>query len=259
MKTSNFVSMMSVAVALVLPAFAQAQNFGAPGPAPTRTFLGIPLPQQWNGVRPASGSQYPANRPYGGNSYYGADSRNCANGNCSTGTCTTGNCRSGSCPNGRCATGQAGSCVSGQCGVTGQCAGGQCVTGNCPNGRCPLNQNFDTRDYSGTLNGAQRDWSPRTTRSNPVNPFRGVESRNGNDNWTQRPAMRNPVNDLYRSRYNESDLNLRRQYFNDQSSELNSNQSARPSSAASDLRAPRPSDRSMFTVPAERASGLAQI
>ncbi|MEZ6035640.1 MAG: hypothetical protein R3C17_21285 [Planctomycetaceae bacterium] len=71
--------------------------------------------------------------------------------------------------------------------------------------------------------------------------------------------MKNPVNDLYHSRYNESDLNLRRQYFNDQSSELNSNQSARPSSAAIDVRAPRPSDRSMFTVPAERASGLAQI
>ena len=63
MKTLNFVSMMSVAVALVLPAFAQAQDFGAPGPGPTRAFLGIPLPQQWNGVRPAPGASIPQNRP----------------------------------------------------------------------------------------------------------------------------------------------------------------------------------------------------
>ena len=287
MKTFNLVSMLCVAVVLASPAFVKAQDFRSPYGGPgtnanrSRSFLGLPIPQQWSGNRPAATNQYSGNGAYRSNSYnsqYSGQFANgqCATGNCptgryATGNCTTGNCANGTCrncncPNGACASGLCASgrcetCAYGQCTgcINGQCGNGQSANANCPNGQCRLNQDPNARYNSGPGYGAQGDWSPRTTRSNSVDPFRRTEYQDGNDNWTQRPAMRNPVSDLYPSRYNQSDLDLRRPYFNNQSGELNDSRSGDSSSAARDTRAPRPSDRSMFGTPADRAHGLAQI
>ena len=286
MKTLKVFSAVCVAILLSAPVFVQAQDFrspyGAPGTnaGPSRTFLGLPIPQQWSGNRSSTTNQYSGNAAYrskGYNESYAGQfangqypTGNRANGRCGTGNNTTGNCADGSCrncncPNGACASGL---CVSGQCptcadGECAGCANGQCGHGqnasrNCLGGQCPLNQNSNARYNSGRGDDAQGDWSPRTTRSNSADPFRGAES-NENDNWTQRPALRNPVNDLYPSRYNQNDLDLRGPYFNNQSGERNDSRSGDNSSAARDTRAPRPSDRSMFGAPADRVQGLTQI
>lgn len=287
MKTLNLVSAMSVAILLLAPVFVQAQGFRSPyggsgtNANPSRTFLGLPIPQQWSGNRPAAMNQYSGSGAYRSNSYNNQYSGEFANGqcttgncpirrnttvNCSAGNCANGTCRNCSCPNGACAnglcaSGQCPTCANGQCAgcADGQCASGQFASGNCPNGQCRLNQNPKSRYDVGPNYGTQGDWSPRTTRSNSADPFRQPEYQNENDNWTQRPALRNPVKDLYPSRYNQSDLDLRRPYFNNQSGELNNSRSDDSSSAARDTRAPRPSDRSMFGAPAERAPGLARI
>ena len=236
MKTLNPVSAVCVAILLVAPAFVLAQDFRSPygGSGTTanqsRSFFGLPIPQQWSGNRPASMNQYSGSgacRSQSSNSQYSAQF---ANGQCATGRCGSGRC----------------SC-------------GQSAGGNCPNGQCRLNQNPDAGYNSGPNYGAEGEWSPRTTRSNSADPFRQAESRNENENWTQRPALRNPVNDLYPSRYNQSDLDLRRPYFNNQSGEVKNSRSGDRSSAAHNTRAPFPTNRSMSGVPADRAYGLAQI
>ena len=237
MKTLKFVSAVFLAILLAAPALVPAQDFRAPSGGsratntPPRTVLGLPIPQQWGGSRRAATNQYSGNLSDG----------QCTTGNCqnrgnATGNCTTGTCRNCNCPNGACANGL---CASGQCPT---CANGQCA--GCANGACGR---------------AQGDWSPRTTRSNYADPFRGADSQPENDKWTQRPALRNPVKALYPSSYSQSDLDLRRPYFNKQSSELNKTQTGDRASAAPDTHAPRPSDRSMFSAPADRVNGLAQI
>ena len=211
MKTLNLVSAVSVVILLVAPAFVKAQDFRSPYSGPgantnqPRSFLGLPIPQQWSGNRPAASNQY-----------------------------------------------------SGQF-ANGQCGSGQSANGNCPNGQCRLNQNSNGRYNSGMNYGVQGTWSPRTTRSNSADPFRQAEYQNESDNWTQRPTLRNPVNDLYPSRYDRSDLDLRRPYFNNQSGALNKSRSGDSSSAARSTRAPLPSNRSRFGAPVDRADGLAQI
>ena len=292
MKTLNLISSTCIAVLLVTPVFVKAQDFRSPyggsgmNTNQPRTFLGMPIPQQWSGYRPAAINQYSGNGAYRSNNYnspYSGQSANgqcgtgncpnrrnvmgnCSTGNCSTGNCANGTCRNcncpdGACANGLCASGQCPTCANGQCAgcVNGQCGSGQSANRNCPNGQCRLNQNPNARYNSGPNYGAQGDWSPRTTRSNSADPFRPAEYQNENNNWTQRPALRNPVNDLYPSRYNQSDLDLRRPYFNNQSGELNNSRSDDSSSAARDTRAPRPSDRSMFGAPADRVDGFTQI
>ena len=295
MKTLKLFSAVCVAILFAAPVSVQAQDSRSPYGAsrtnagPSRSFLGLPIPQQWTGNRPAVTNQYSGNGASRSNSDNSQFSREFANGqcatgnclsprnatanyatdNCANGTCRNCNCPDGACASGLCASGQCATCANGQCAgcangqcagcANGQCANGQSVRGNCPGGRCPVNQNSNVRYNSGPNYGAQGDWSPRTTRSNSADPFRRAEYQNDNDNWTQRPALRNPVNDLYPSRYNQSDLELRRPYFNDQSGELNDSRSGDSSSAARDTRAPRPSDRSMFGAPADRAYGLAQI
>ena len=82
-----------------------------------------------------------------------------------------------------------------------------------------MNQN-PRHNQVGTY-GAPDNWTPRTTRSNVSDPFRGAAVPNDYDNSTKRPALRNPANGLYPARYNENDLDLRRPYFNDQSGEMN--------------------------------------
>ena len=282
MKTLNLVSTMCITVLLVAPGFVRAQDFRSPyggsgmNTNQPRTFLGMPIPQQWSGYRPAATNQYSGNGAYRNNSYnspYSGQSANgqsgtgncptCRNvmGNCANGTCRNCNCPDGACANGLCASGQCPTCADGQCAgcVNGQCGSGQSASKNCPNGQCRLNQNPNARYISGANNGAQGDWSPRTTRSNSADPFRQADYQNENDNWTQRPALRNPVNDLYPSRYNQSDLDLRRPYFNDQSGELNNSRRGDRPGSARDTQAPLPSDRSMFGAPIDSAHGMARI
>ncbi len=297
MKTLNLFSAMCVAILLATPVFVHAQDFRSPYGAsrtnagPSRSFLGLPIPQQWSGNRPAATNQYSRNGVYGSNSNYGQNSAfgangqngsgqcatgncpmgqsatsrfasgNCPKGNCATGSCRNCSCPDGSCASGLCASGRCATCAYGQCSgcANGECRNGQRASGNCLGGQCPLNQNSNARYNSVPSYGVQGDWSPRTTRSNVVDPFRRAEYQNGNDNWTPRPAVRNPVNDLYPSSYNQNDLDLRRPYFNNQSGDLNDSRSGDSSSAARDIPTPRPSDRSMFSAPADRAHGLAQI
>ena len=302
MKTSKLFSAVCVAILLAAPVFVQAQNsrspYGAPGTnaGPSRSFLGLPIPQQWSGNRPSTTNQYSGNAAYRSNDYnnpypgqfangqYAIGNRangRCGTGNRTTGNCATGNCRNCKCPNGACASGlcasgQCPTCVNGQCAgcANGQCANVQCANGqdgsgqygngqnvsrNCPDGQCPLNQNSNARSNSYRGYSAQGNWSPRGTRSNSADPFRGAEDQDESDNWTQRPAVRNPVSDLYPSRYNQNDLDLRGSYFNNQSSERNDSRSGDNFSATRDTRAPRPSDRSMFGAPADRVQGMTQI
>lgn len=267
MKTLNLASTMCVAILLVAPVFVQAQDFRSPYGGPgtntnqARSFLGLPIPQQWSGHRPAQSNQYSGQFANGQ-----CATGNCANlrnvtGNFTNGTCRNCNCPNGACASGLCASGQCSTCANGECAgcANGQCVSGQSVSGNCPNGQCRLNQNPNARYNSGPNYGAQRDWSPRTTRSNSADPFRRADYQNEDDNWTQRPALRNTVNDLLPSRYNQSDLDLRRPHFNNQSGKLNDSRSGNGSSAARNTRAPLPSNRSMFGAPVDRANGLAQI
>lgn len=267
MKTLNLVSAVCVAALLVTPVFVRAQDFRSPyGGAGTnapqsRTFLGLPIPQQWSGNRPAATNQYSGQFANGQCATGNCPNRRNATGNLTSSTCRNCNCPNGACASGLCASGQCPTCANGQCAgcVNGRCGSGQSANGNCPNGQCRLNQNPTARRNSGSNDGAQGDWSPRATRPNPADPFRQAEYQNENDNWTQRPALRNPVNDLYPSRYNQSDLDLRRPYFNNQSGDLNNSRSGDSSSSARDTRAPLPTDRSMLGAPADRANGLARI
>lgn len=258
---------MCVAVLLVAPGSVQAQDYRSPYGGSganvnhSRTFLGLPIPQQWSGKRPAAMNQYSGQSANGQCATGNCPDLRSVSGNFSNGTCRNCNCPNGACANGLCASGQCPTCANGQCAgcANGQCGSGQSAIGNCPNGQCRLNQNPTARYNSGPNYGAQGDWSPRTTRSNAADPFRRADEQIENDNWTQRPALRNPVNDLYPSRYNQSDLDLRRPYFNNQSGALNNSRSGDRSSPAGDTRAPLPSNRSMFGAPVDRAHGLARI
>ncbi len=267
MKTFNLVSTMCVAILLVAPGFVQAQDFrspyggsGARANQP-RSFLGLPIPQQWSGNRPAATNQYSSRFANGQCATGNCPNLRNANGNSTNGTCRNCSCPNGACANGLCASGQCSTCANGQCAgcADGQCASGQSASGNCPNGQCRLNQNPNARFNSGPNYGTGGDWSPRTTRSNSADPFRRADYQNEDDNWTQRPALRNPVNDLYPSRYNQRDLDLRRPYFSNQSGALNDSRSGDRPSSARDTRAPLPSDRSLFGAPVDRALGMARI
>jgi len=267
MKTLNLVSAVCVVILLVAPVFVKAQDFRSPYSGPTantnqpRSFLGLPIPQQWSGNRPAASNQYSGQFANGQCATGNCPNRRNAMGNCANGTCRNCNCPNGACARGLCASGQCPTCANGQCAecAAGRCGSGQSDNRNCPNGQCRLNQNPNARYNSGMNYGAQGNWSPRTTRSNSADPFRQAEYQNESDNWTQRPALRNPVNDRYPSRYDRSDLDLRRPYFNNQSGALDDSRSGDSSSTARNTRAPLPSNRSMFGAPADRAPGLAQI
>ena len=245
MKTFNLVSVLSVMIFLVTPTFVQAQNFRSPyGGAPANmgapgTFLGLPMPQQWTGVRPASINQFAGNGLNWNNRNYGQTSP-CANGSCTTGNCSTGNCADGRCS-------------------TRRPVIGQTSNSNCANGECRLNQYPNNRPYSNPGYEARSKWSPRTTRSIAVDPFRREEYQNRNDHGMQRSGIENPVKDLMPSRYNSNDLDLRRPYFNDQSSELINNRASESPSGTSNVRAPLPAKRSLIGTPADRAYGVAQI
>ena len=250
MKIFNLVSMLSITVVLATSAIVQAQNFRSPyncpscSTGPTRTFLGLPLPQQWTGTRPASMTQYPGNRENLNNRNYGQSS-SCADGQCPTGNCSNGKCSTGRCSNGQC--------------TTNRPIFSQGTNANCTNGQCRLNQSPNGRSYSNPEYEAQDNWSPRTTRSNITDPFRSEEYQNRNDQGMQRSEFRNPVNDLLPSRYNANDLDLRRPYFNDQSSELINNRPSETSSGINNVWAPLPGKRSLIGVPADRAYGVARI
>ncbi|MDA1231187.1 MAG: hypothetical protein O2856_10470 [Planctomycetota bacterium] len=247
MKTFTRISMMCISVVLITPAWVQAQDFrspnlGRPGyQAPAKTFLGLPLPQQWTGARSVPMHQYHGNAVTSRSTNYGPAS-----------TCAHGQCATGRCANGRCTTGN---------GVRGYGVTGQTTNGSCANGQCRQTQSSGVRSNSNRNADydVQDNLSQRTTRSNMADPFRGAEFQDQDVNRTQRPSMRNPVNDLYPSRYNSDDLDLRRPYFNNQSGELHNNRASENSSAGRDTRAPLPMSRSLIGIPADLAHGVAQI
>ncbi len=256
MKTFNLVSVLSVMAFLAAPTFVEAQNFRSPyGGAPAnmgapRTFLGLPLPQQWTGSRPASTNQFTGNGPNWNNRNFGQSSP-CANRRCASGSCSIGTCSTGTCSTGNCGDGQY---------TTRRPVPGQPSNSNCANGQCRLNQYPDNRSDSNNPGyGAQGNWSPRATRSNAADPFRAGEYQNRNDRGTPRSGFQNPMNDLMPSRYNSDDLDLRRPYFNEQSGELINNRASESTFETSNVRAPHPAKRSLIGAPADRAYGVAQI
>lgn len=232
MKSFKTVSMMFVAVAFVASVSAQAQDYRSSNGSPPRSFLGLPVPQQWTGVRPTS-NQNAANRAYQGNNSTGLNSgscangqcsngsdqagygdvANCANGRCTTGTCSNCNCPAGACASGLCANGQCAACANGQCVgcANGRCDNGQGAGGNCPNGQCRQNQN--ARMNPGQNLGVSGNWAPRTSGSNVADPFRRAEFDNQDDSWTPRATTRSLNNVQSQSRYSQNDRELRRPYF----------------------------------------------
>ncbi len=255
MKTFNFVSVMGVMVLLTGPTFVQAQDFGSTYGGASRNmgvprgFLGLPLPQQWTGTCPSSMSQSGRQGSTFSSRNYGRSSPcsngNCSNQNCSTGTCATGNCSTENCANGQC--------------TTRRPVMELVPSANCANGQCRLNQSPSTRSNSYPRNVAQEDWSRRSPHSNAADPFQDEEYLNRNENWSQRPDVRKPFNDLMPSRYNSDDLDLRRPYFNNQSSEMIRDRAIEPASDSTNVRAPRPLTRSLIGAPVNRDHGVAQI
>lgn len=257
MKIFARIWVICVGVVLITPVLVQAQEFRSANPggpvnqASPRTFLGLPVPQQWTGARPVSVNRYNGNAVTSRNTNYGP-AATCGNGQCATGDCANGRCSTGNCANGRCTTGP---------GVTGYGVTGQTTNGNCANGQRRKTQYSGVRSNSNrnANHEVQDNWPRRTSRSNVADPFRGAEFQDRDDNWTQRPSMRNPINDLYRSRYNSDDLDLRRPYFNNQSGELMNGGESENASARRDTRAPLPASRSLIGTPTDRADGIAQI
>lgn len=229
-------------------------------PQPTRGLLGLPMPQQWTGARGYASNSYGANCPNGQ-----CRPVNCPNGRCSTGQCANGQCP---CPNGECSadccvngvcmTGEClnGSCPNGQCG-TGRCPNGQCATGNCPNGNCGPNAStgfmYDRR--------SQSDWMPRTTRAPQADPYRGSASRN-TEGWTQRSLrpVRTPLEDSFSSRYRQEDLNLRSDYFGNESFDRMDRLSrGRTDERLNSREWVHPSSRRSLEAPTESTGGVARF
>ena len=98
MKTLKLVSAVCLAILLAAPTSVRAQNFRSPYGAsrtsagPSRSFLGLPIPQQWTGNRPDMTNQYSGSEAYRNNSNYGQNSAFGANGQYTSGQCATGNC-----------------------------------------------------------------------------------------------------------------------------------------------------------------------
>ena len=232
----------------------QYSNYGAPmnsgyNGGMNRSLFGLPMPQQWSGARPTGMA-----RGFNGQGYVPSrNSANCANGQCQSvggvnGQYSAGRCANGQCPTGTCANGQSGD---------GQPVGGQFSNGNyssgyrgmssCPNGQCPQ------RPQSGGM--------PRSTRSMPADPFRRSGDFSGNDQWTQRPVVAPRYNANRGSGYDRNDLDLRSEYFGDESAE-GYNVPARTQSR-SDFNSnsnawTRPSRRSLEAPPTTR-SGIARF
>lgn len=236
--------------------YGAAMNSGYNG-GMNRFLFGLPMPQQWSGVRPTAMS-----RGFNGQGYTpSGNSVNYANGQCqrgigANGQCSGGRCVGGQCPTGACASGQCrtGACGNGQCG-NGQPVSGQFSNGNyssgyrgmsiCPNGQCPQ--------------GAQSGGMSRSTRSMPADPFRRSGDLSANDQWTPRPVIA-PLNDVNRGTgYDRNDLDLRSDYFGGESadgydvpartqsrSDFNSNEWTRPS-------------RGSLEAPATTRSGIARF
>lgn len=248
MKLSTLLSASMAVLVLSCLSVSNADERNYPGVGGQgRGLFGMPMPQQWSGARPMTTG-------------YGYNQANCPNGRCGTASCPNGNCSTGACANGQCATGN---CPNGQC-TTGYCPNGQCGTGysartgsaSCPNGNCGVN-GMTGRVPRSLPYSAQADWAPRTTRG-LADPYRRTGSVNDDATWTQRtmrPVLE-PVNDTFRSRYNQEELDLNSDYFRGRnemdrySNDRYSNDRVRPSSrdwnASSDrsLEVPAPSTRS---------------
>jgi len=82
------------------PRYGSGSGYGSGyNPAPSRTLLGLPMPQQWQGI-PRAGQS----RSGMGQNVPGGYAANCPNGQCQTGDCANGLCNGGRCPDGVCGT-----------------------------------------------------------------------------------------------------------------------------------------------------------
>lgn len=220
--------------------------------APNRGVLGLPIPRQWSGARTSG-----MNRGYSPAGYRQSDySANCPNGQCTTGyraqpeNCANGQCSTGACANGQCANG---------CCVNGQCLTGECLNGQCPNGRCQTG-NYGTSPYRNdrSSQGAQSDWSPRSSRSTIADPFRRSGDRSDRDVWTQRTArpVLDPLDDAFNSRYDRDDLDLKSEYFGNGTGERDSRSPSRTRSNSGEWNG---QSRRSMEAPAESFSGVARF
>ncbi len=181
--------------------------------APPRSFLGIPVPQQWMGQQPTGAFR---NAP-GTLSSAGLRTTpaNCPNGKCGPMDCANGVCAqpgsaASTCRNGRCAPGgtQA-DCVNGQC-VRKPASASFSAQPACPNGRCPV---ATTRRQP--VQNQDAEWTPRVTgRTVPADPFEKPETGRVSDAALRfvRPAV-DPIRDTFSSDYDSSRLELRSDYF----------------------------------------------
>lgn len=242
MKISTLLtSVLSLAVTSVsLTAAAQDPRYPAPvsryNSVPQRTLLGLPLPQQWSGVRPVDPNRGRSGQAYGPAGY----STNCPNGQCQTGSCPSGQCSTGACASGLCSTG---ACTSGQC-STGRCQNGTC--GSAPDTISPYRQ------------GVHSGWSPRNSRATLADPFRRSGQLSDADAWTPRSG-RNPLNDAFGSQYRREEFDLKSEYFGGDSRILNHQQvPVQTRSRVNSDEWTAPSRRSM-EAPAETFSGVARF
>jgi hypothetical protein len=218
--------------------------------------LGLPMPQQWSGVR-----QTGLTRGNNGQAYFPAGSAaNCPNGQCANGQCANGQFQTGSCPNGQCSTGE---CANGQCATgtcsTGQCSTGQCSTGNRSTGRCP-NGNCGTAPYPGNQypQGVQSGWSPRNSRATEADPVRRSGQLSDADAWTPRSGL-NPLNEAFSSTYRRNDFDLKSEYFGGDSRSRDELRAPVPARSRNNSDEWTHSSRRSMEAPAEMFSGVARF
>ena len=181
--------------------------------APPRSFLGLPVPQQWLGAQTTG--TFRGGPGAGAFAGPGTPAGNCPNGKCGPMDCANGVCRlpgsvPSACRNGNCLSGvpQAG-CVNGQCARKPALASSP-LTQNCPNGRCPI-----ATTGRQPVRAADPEWTPRGTRmTEPADPFEKPETDriSGAALRFVRPAVE-PIRDTFSSDYDSSRLELRSDYF----------------------------------------------
>lgn len=234
MKTSTLLTSALCLAAATLSLTATAQDPRYPSTdygssyrsAPNRSLLGLPLPQQWSGMRPTG-----MNRGSNGQGFAPAG-------------------YSAGCPNGQCPTGAS---ANGQC-QTGACANGQCSAGQCPNGNCRTAP-YTNRQYP---QGVQSGWSPRSSRATLADPFRRSGRLSDADAWTPRSGL-NPLNDAFNSQYRSNDFDLKSEYFGGDSRGRNELRAPAPMRSGVNSDNWTPTSRRSMEAPAESYGGVARF
>ncbi len=272
MKSSNLWTSGLLMIVLSHSVTAQAQglrnpNSGIPmnsgyGSGMSRSLFGLPMPQQWSGGRSTGNAGGFNAQGYGPAGYAPSGyPANCANGQCQNGSVNSG-LRAGS------------RCVNGQC-PTGACLNGQCRCESCPNGQCsmrqPVSSQFPDGNYSNGYRGAsncptgrcpqgmQSGQIPRSGSRMLADPFRRSGTLSDSDQWTPRAVVAPRYDSFGSAGYNREDLDLRSEYFRNESGTRNDLRGQTQS--RSDFNTDGwtlPSRRSM-EAPAESRSGIARF